>query len=864
MKKVLSIVLSWQMVFGGLFILVAPLPAHAGTFTVLSCSYADVNAAINNTTPGTPGSPQHLAVNGDVIIIPACPGGIGWASTLTINGVGITLQGAGAKSSTSWVSGSGTTTTGTDQTVINPAVGGSSTITVNTTSGNPELRITGIAFIENSGSGDTGSGIVHLNGNANNVRIDHCHFYTSHSSKEILIGGSVTGVADHNFMDILVNTIGFFYSFYNGVGWNGGSDPNGTGDPSFADGDNWGTSKFFFVEDNYFNGEGTGVGSNGNYVTDCVNGGRGVIRYSSGINTQGNASHGTTSTSRGCRAMEIYQNYYSYSPNHASTIGHPNSGTMMAWGNTSTGMGNIVGAQMERILSNEGRDSEELLPAPNGWGYCGTKFATGTATTTGGSTAVTGTGFSTTWPAPFNMIIPGANCTGSFGTLGDVCKVSSVTSSSSLTLAAAAGTSVSGVTFTVGSPWDGGDLATGYACLDSPGRGIGDLLNGANFPSRVNTVTSTQSWPHQTLSPIYAWANNWTPTGTSGQGIVFDGTGTLADNRDYFMQYGTGGETGSNCTTSPCNITRGINQTNRVPVNGTDLCPVNIDPMTGSPVSGVGWWDTANITLYTCGTTANTWNAYYTPYTYPNPLAAPSATVTVSCASPGPVFGSIPLTNSSGGSTCTVTNNSATNATSVTPSSSGGNAGDFVVSGSTCGTVTASGGTCTFTETFTPAALGSRSSSASVSYSGGDGLSPATQNISGTGISQIGQSVTSISFGNVIDGITSAQQQVTITNNGTTSVTGLTLSLTGTDASLYTIVVPTGGGTNCNTTSTLAASASCVAAVTFSPVAVGTFTATLNFTDSATGSPQTVSLSGNGIAAPTGTNGFATPPGWPW
>lgn len=56
----------------------------------------------------------------------------------------------------------------------------------------------------------------------------------------------------------------------------------------------------------------------------------------------------------------------------------------------------------------------------------------------------------------------------------------------------------------------------------------------------------------------------------------------------------------------------------------------------------------------------------------------------------------------------------------------------------------------------------------------------------------------------------------------------------------------------------MAASASCVASVTFSPTATGTRTATLTFTTSAAGSPQSVPLTGTGLALrpnpPTGTN----------
>ena len=39
---------------------------------------------------------------------------------------------------------------------------------------------------------------------------------------------------------------------------------------------------------------------------------------------------------------------------------------------------------------------------------------------------------------------------------------------------------------------------------------------------------------------------------------------------------------------------------------------------------GVGYWATDTNTFYVCYP-ANTWNTYYTPYTYPHPLVTPQA-----------------------------------------------------------------------------------------------------------------------------------------------------------------------------------------------------------------------------------------------
>jgi hypothetical protein len=413
------------------------------------------------------------------------------------------------------------------------------------------------------------------------------------------------------------------------------------------------------------------------------------------------------------------------------------------------------------------------------------------------------------------------------------------------------------------SPWN----STTSACLDQPGSGAGaagSLFTNQNPPTLASSPstpcsTSGQCWPNPALDPVYQ-AGEFVTGGSQPFNFITVNGGSSATrvvaNVNYYAEVSMTAQTSA---TSPFNGTTGTGY-------GTlARRPTTCTTGVGYWATDTGTWNTYNSqqgTLYKCSST-NTWSTLFTPYTYPHPLETTSGSVTLSCALPGPSFGSVVLTNSSTGSTCTVTNNSSTNATSVTPTTTGTNAGDFVVSGSTCGTVTASGGTCTFTETFTPGAIGSRTAIANVAYSGGDGASPVQQNLSGTGVSQIGQNVTSIAFGNVTDGTTAPQQTVTLTNNGSTSVTSNVLSLTGANAGLFTIVVPA-SGTNCNTTSTLTASSSCVAAVTFSPVAVGSFTATLNFTNSATGSPQTVSLTGSGIAAPTQTSGISFPPGWPF
>jgi hypothetical protein len=507
------------------------------TYTAASCSESAVAAAI--------ASEQASPVDGDIISIPSCPSGAVWTSGITQTFANsVTIQGAGAEYSNS----GGSSTSGTDQTIIYDEISSGASAFALTTSSGKTLRFTAIALNQPASGGTvTSTGLLGIAGTSTAARVDHCHFYTAWAGGTTLgISGGVEGVGDHDYFQSPATLSGSGVSFgvtvHNGANWNGAAD--GIGYASWNDTDHFGTSQFWFMEDDYF--------YYGTYLTDCNLGGRYVFRHDTITSNGGFANHGLSQGNlASCRAVEVYDNTFSYpGGSGGGAVFANNGGTELFWGNTATGWRWLTQLSIVRINN---ATYGETFP-PNGWGYCGTAQQQ------------------------------------SNGLNQD-------------------------------SPWDGNNVvATGYPCIQSPARGAGDLLSGSSFPNKISTTTGTQSWPHQVLDPIYLWENIYSDGGYSysTEGFITDTTGMLNDNRDYYQQMavsctsytGTCGEPGT------FNGTVGINQSSSAPSGN---CTAGTDPMTGGSAPGVGWWDTSNNTLYVCNPT-NTWTAYYTPYTYPNPL----------------------------------------------------------------------------------------------------------------------------------------------------------------------------------------------------------------------------------------------------
>ena len=162
----------------------------------------------------------------------------------------------------------------------------------------------------------------------------------------------------------------------------------------------------------------------------------------------------------------------------------------------------------------------------------------------------------------------------------------------------------------------------------------------------------------------------------------------------------------------------------------------------------------------------------------------------------------------------------------------GTNSGDFSQT-NTCGSSVLAGGNCTISVFFTPTASGARSATLNITDDAEN--SPQTVSLSGTGQAPVTLSKTNISFGAVLVGSSATASPVTLTNNQSISLTNISISVTGAAFSQV---------NTCGTS--IGPGAKCTITVTFAPKTTGAQTGSVNISDSASNSPQTISLTGSG------------------
>jgi hypothetical protein len=151
-----------------------------------------------------------------------------------------------------------------------------------------------------------------------------------------------------------------------------------------------------------------------------------------------------------------------------------------------------------------------------------------------------------------------------------------------------------------------------------------------------------------------------------------------------------------------------------------------------------------------------------------------------------------------------------------------------------CGSSLPPESSCQIRVSFAPKSAGRKLASLSVSYNGLG--SPQTVALAGKGVSAATVSLTpsSLSFPTQLINTTSSPQVATLTNTGSVDVTISNISTSG----------PFSQTNSCP--NDLPVGANCKIEVSFTPTAKGPTSGKLSVTDNATGSPQTVALSGTG------------------
>lgn len=327
--------------------------------TAAGCTQAQVSAVING--------PTYTAVDGDIIVIPACPS-TSWASGITIAGKGITVVGTGTTNSTPGTRGAGTSTT-----------------TLSIAPNNSFFIFSGLAFGQfarvsnlnlNSSNpatvGGTGAFPLQFYGTCTasgcaNVRVDNITFGTNNWTNNISGGGfvgvdNVFGVLDHNTANESAASglggvgnpfVQLAYSAWAGVG--------NFGDNSFAAADSFGTGNAMYVENNSFNFvRGT---ENDVATADGLQGGaRYVCRFNTVVNMSGTglcSAHGSgwLGRLRGQRQIEVYYNTVTPSAANgcdgvtgiASGTGYFLSNTLVT---TAIGCNEFVRVDIARFIQN--------------------------------------------------------------------------------------------------------------------------------------------------------------------------------------------------------------------------------------------------------------------------------------------------------------------------------------------------------------------------------------------------------------------------------------------------------------------------------------------------------------------------------
>jgi len=343
----------------------------------------------------------------------------------------------------------------------------------------------------------------------------------------------------------------------------------------------------------------------------------------------------------------------------------------------------------------------------------------------------------------------------------------------------------------------------------------------------VNATNLVNAWPANapavTISPAtYAFPATIVDTTSATTGLItLKNGGTMALTVSTVTFSGTGASSFAASTTCPlgkmlaagasCTVTLSFHPTTA----GTLSATLNV-------ATGAG---TKTVAVSGTGTAASTF--------------------TVSLSPAALTFASTTLGSTTAAQLVTIKNTGTGTVTLTSETITGTNATSFLKSATTCGTTLAAAASCTVSVEFKPAAAGALTASLSVADNATG--TPQTVALAGTGAASTAPTVTltptSLAFPVTVVGTTSDYQVVTLKNTGTVTVTVSSITLAGANSTSFLDLSGCGAS--------LTSGSYCYIYVAFRPASAAALTATLNVADSATGSPQKVTLAGTGSAAPS-------------
>jgi uncharacterized repeat protein (TIGR02543 family) len=330
--------------------------------------------------------------------------------------------------------------------------------------------------------------------------------------------------------------------------------------------------------------------------------------------------------------------------------------------------------------------------------------------------------------------------------------------------------------------------------------------------SHTLTTTASQSPASGTQDNFVNWSDGTTTV--SDTFTATSGTTSFTANFDTSYQLTTAANPSAGGTVSPA--------------SGSYYAQGTAVPLVATPTGTytfTGW--TGNVASSSSASTTVTMNAPQSVTANFAPPGTPVATLSTT----GLTFGSQTVSTTSAPQTVTLTNTGSASLSIQSMVTTG----DFTAS--SCPSSLGINAACKISVTFTPTATGTRSGSITITDNAAG--SPQVVTLTGTGASSssapaVTLSATNLSFGNQRVGTTSSTKSVTLSNTGNAPLTGISIAASGNFSETNTCGSSLGAGKNCRIK------------VAFSPKSKGSLSGSVTITDNASGSPQTVSLSGTG------------------